>query len=69
MIPHKGLAMLGMLGMLAGGIGLSRAPSREQVLLMRLDRAEAAHLRKLASPEYHAAIAKRDRKRQRLLAR
>lgn len=66
MNPH------GYMGFLAAALGwggmLSKAPSRETVLLMRLDRAEAAHVTKMASPAYHAALAKRERKRQKLLA-
>jgi hypothetical protein len=67
MIPsHHTLALFGMLGL--GGLLTAPRPTKTERALRRLDLAEAAYYPKLASPEYHAALAKRERKRQRLLA-
>lgn len=67
MIPHQHIAF-GFLGAAMLGAGLLReAPSKTEILLRRLDEAERKHLTKLASPEYHAAIAKRERRKAKLL--
>lgn len=67
MIPHQHLA-IGFLGAALLGAGLGRkAPSKTEVLLRRLDEAERKHIAKMASPKYHAAIAKRERRKAKLL--
>lgn len=53
--------------LMSGGIGLSKAPSEEELEQMRLDREAALAAKRAASPEVAAAEAKRARKRAKLL--
>lgn len=64
MIPNhlSALTTLALMGMRL----VHKSPSKTEALLMRLDRAEKAHLERMASPAYHAALAKRERKREKL---
>ena len=60
-----GMGMLGAL-MAGGGIGLSKAPTPEQLEQMRLDREKQKADRRAASPAVAAAEAKRARKAAKL---
>jgi len=68
MIPHIGSMSIAAALMAMQGVRLVTPPSKTALQLMRLDQAERRHFAKLASPEYHSALAKRERKRAKLLA-